>query len=434
MNFRTRQSLYVVVASSLFPVALVGPTDVRAETAMIGPLIGHADAHSAIIWARLPQAGVYHAALTPENDGSPEASVSAEATTATDLTVRWRFSHLQPHTRYRYQVRDDAGRVLAAHQFRTAPADDQPARVCLAFGSCAREDEGSRAVWTRMMAEDVDGVVLGGDTPYIDSTNLAKQRRRYREFAAVPEFQQLLATRPHWGTWDDHDFGANDADGTLPGKENSRQAFMEYRALPSYGDGDGGIYASFRWGPVEVFLLDARWWSWTGPSFADPRQKTLLGDVQWQWLQESLRASTAPFKVLACGAIWDDKRNKEKDDWDTYAHERQALFDFIRRERISGVVLFSGDIHVSRLLKYPAETTVGYPLYQFISSPIHAGVLPELNVPHPHLVHASCTPNVLLKLTVDSRESPALLTAEFLDRDSKQLFDKVELNAEELAP
>src|SRR5690606_27400795 len=106
--------------------------------------------------------------------------------------------------------------VLAANRFRTAPADDQPARVCLAFGSCAREDEGSQAVWRRMEAENVDGVVLCGDTPYIDSTSLAKQRRRYREFAAVPAYQQLLATRPHWGTWDDHDFGANDADGTLP--------------------------------------------------------------------------------------------------------------------------------------------------------------------------------------------------------------------------
>ena len=425
----------VMAALTLLAVMLVGQADVRAETPMIGPLVGHADARSVILWARLPQAGEYRAAVMPESAAArEETSVSAEATAARDLTARWRFSNLQPHTRYRYEVRDDAGNVLAANRFRTAPAEDQPARVSIAFGSCAKEDEGSRAVWARMMAEDVDGVVLGGDTPYIDSTELATQRRRYREFAAVPEYRQLLATRPHWGTWDDHDFGANDADGTLQGKENSRQAFMEYRALASYGDGDEGIYTSFRWGPLEVFLLDARWWSWTGRSFADPKQKTLLGDAQWQWLQAGLRTSTAPFKVLACGVVWDDKQNKEKDDWETYAHERQALFDYIRRERISGVVLFGGDIHVTRLLKYPAEATVGYPLHQFISSPIHARVLPELNVPHPDLIQSSETPNVFLKLTADARKNPARLTAEFLDRNGKQLFKKVELNADELAP
>lgn len=428
LNRAARRFVCVMAALSLASVA-------AAEAPLIGPLVGHVDAHAAILWARLPAAGAYHATATPKDESAGAAvSVSAEATAATDLTARWRFSNLQPDARYRYEVRDDAGALLAADQFRTAPADDQPARVSLAFGSCADEGEGSRAVWNRMMAEDVNGVVLGGDTPYIDKTDLATQRRRYREFAAVPEYQRLLATRPHWGTWDDHDFGRNDADGTLPGKENSRQAFMEYRTLPSYGEGNDGIYTSFRWGPIEVFLIDARWWSWTGPSFADPQQKTLLGEMQWRWLQQALAASTAPFKILATGIIWDDKQNKEKDDWETYAHERQALFDYIRRERIGGVVLFGGDIHVTRVLNYPAEATVGYPLHQFISSPIHGRVLPALNVPHPGLIHAAEAPNTFLKLTADSTRSPARLTAEFIDRDGRRLFDPIELRADELTP
>jgi alkaline phosphatase D len=405
-----------------------------ADEALIGPLVGHADADSAILWARLPKNGAYRATITPEGSARSETSQTAEATPAHDLTAQWRFANLRPQTRYHYKVLNDAGDVLASNSFRTAPAEGAPARVSIAFGSCAREDEGSRAVWKRMLDEGVDGVVLGGDTPYIDTTDLAVQRRRYREFASVPEYQQLLSTRPHWSTWDDHDFGRNDADGTLPGKENSRHAFTEYRALSTYGDGAEGIYSSFRWGPIEVFLLDTRWWSSTGASYADPQQKTLLGEAQWRWLQESLRDSTAPFKLLVCGVIWDDKQNKEKDDWNTYSSERQTLLDFIRGEQIGGVVLLGGDIHVTRMLKYPAESTVGYPLYQFISSPIHAGVLPDLNVPHANLVESSVTPHVFLKLTADTTVTPARLTAEFLTREGDQLFRKVELTEDLLTP
>jgi len=118
----------------------------------------------------------------------------------------------------------------------------------LAFASCAREDEGSSAVWRRIGSLDPQAVVLLGDTPYIDSTELAVQRQRYGEFAAVEEFRQLVRNRSLYGTWDDHDFGRNDTDGNVPGKERSRQAFIEYRAKPSYGDGTTGIYTSFRRG------------------------------------------------------------------------------------------------------------------------------------------------------------------------------------------
>ena len=80
-------------------------------------------------------------------------------------------------------------------------------------------------------------MVLLGDTPYIDTTELDKQRARYAAFASVEPMAQLLRSTPWYGIWDDHDFGANDIDGRLLGKERSRRAFIEYHANPSYGDG-----------------------------------------------------------------------------------------------------------------------------------------------------------------------------------------------------
>ncbi len=317
--------------------------------------------------------------------------------------------------------------------FRTAPAVATPAKVSIAFGSGARDGEGSRAVWERIGQSDVDAIVLLGDTPYIDTTALDVQRQRYREFSSVVEFQKLMRSTPFWGTWDDHDFGANDSDGTLPGKENSRKAFVEYRPNGSFGNGVEGVYTKFRYGPVEVFILDTRWWSWTGPSFSDSTKMGLLGETQWQWLTEALRGSDATFKLIACGMIWDDKENSEKDDWGTYMHERDALFEFIGKERISGVALIGGDIHVSRVLRYKTEEQIGYPLYQFITSPIHSGVIPSLNVLHPDLIRDAVHPHTFMRIVVDTTVEPATLTAEFIDKDGQKLFDDIKVTIEQLS-
>ena len=380
------------------------------------PLVGHTDTTSTVLWARFATAGTYRVTVRPAAGQGREVIATADATDATDLTARWEVRGLVPGSKYLMRI--DGG---DQGSFTTPPANDARARVTLAFGSCADEDEGTRAVWKRIAAEKPDAVILGGDTPYIDSTDLAIQRARHRAFAAVPEYQALLSTTPFWSTWDDHDFGKNDADGTLPGKENSRRAFMEYRPQIAYGDGSGGVYTSFRWGPVEVFVIDARWWSYTGQSFANPRLKTLLGQSQWEWLTTGLEASTAPFKVLTAGCIWESKKNTEKDHWETYVHERDALFAFIKERRIGGVVLFGGDIHVTRLLRYPVEH-VGYPLYEFISSPMHARVIPSLNVPHPYLRQSKVQPHTFMTITVDTTVSPATLTARFLDVHGESLF------------
>ena len=68
-------------------------------------------------------------------------------------------------------------------------------------------------------------------------------RAKHRRFLEVPELACLARTLPVWGTWDDHDFGKNDADGTLPGKAETRRAFVEYRA--HVNDGDGGVFLRF---------------------------------------------------------------------------------------------------------------------------------------------------------------------------------------------
>jgi len=374
----------------------------------VGPMVGHVDADSAHIWLRPAREGVF----TLEVRGAGlERALEAEASPANDRCVTWRVAGLTPGATYEYSVRAGAEPVAGgpACRFTTAPAG--PARVTLTFGSCASSEPSS--VWSAIELAGAEGLVLLGDTPYIDTRDLETAREKHRRFLEVPELARLARGLPVWGTWDGHDFGANDSDGRLDGKEHTRRAFIEHRALAHYGDGGEGIFTSFRRGPIEVFLLDTRWFARTEADAAG--QPTLLGAVQWRWLEAGLRASTAPFKLLACGMIWDDKQNSESDDWGSYPHERERLERLLGEHAITGVVLIGGDIHVSRHLRYPESAArVGYTLDQLIVSPLHERVIPSLDVPHPALLWSAREPRVYLLLEADSRPNDPLLVARWM--------------------
>ena len=430
MKHLNRRIFGATVVSGITASTVEADVNAQYKEKPVGPIVGHVSTSTAKVWYRPTEAGVYELQLR-EAGLKRTTSIEAEALDDNDLCVIWDAEDLKTGTTYGYEILKDGGIIPSqgAQTLTTAPADNAKTKVSLAFGSCAESTP--LELWSQMEEHETDGLVLLGDTPYIDSTDLAFQREKHREFLEIPELARYGRSHPVWGTWDDHDFGRNDSDGNLPGKENSRKAFMEYRALESYGAADTGVYTKFRRGGVEVFLLDTRWFARTEPSPVDPEKPSLLGKRQWHWLLEALKNSTAPFKLIACGMIWDNKRNTESDDWSTYSHEREALFEFIGENDISGVVLIGGDIHCSRWLQYKTEEQVGYAIRQFIVSPIHARVIPTLNIPHPDLIKGAAIPNVWLRLDVDTSGSEPSLHAHWIQMKGRQMWD-VKLTAAEL--
>ncbi len=412
-------TLLLLVLAAQEPTQAAEPVEQPAGLTH-GPFLGHVDSSSARIWARASRVGTY--ALTI---GGVAGVLEARADPEHDLTLEWRATGLAPDREYRYTIRAGAEELLpeAALRFRTSGGDDALHAV-LAFGSCADERRFTRQpVWKRMWDVGAEAIVVLGDTPYIDSTELAVQRRRYREFYALPELAAVWRELPVYATWDDHDLGANDTDGRIEGKAFSRQAFREYHANPSFGADGAGIFTSFRRGPVEVFLLDARWFAGTEPSPIDPAQPTLLGAAQWRWLERELAASTATFKILATGMIWNGAtRPGKRDHWMTYPHEREAVFRFIGEHDISGVVLLGGDIHRSRALRYPTTDLAGYELTELITSPLANMVIEAANAPSPYLLHDVGVPQTFLLVTVDAAREPATFLAQCLDHEGRELF------------
>ena len=99
----------------------------------------------------------------------------------------------------------------------------------------------------------------------------------------------------------------------------------------------------------------------------------MLGAAQLAWLEAGLRASRAPFKLLVSGSGWSMADGPQGDTWAAFRHERDRLFDFIRDQRIEGVVLLSGDSHIGELNCIRWSERGGYDLYDLVSSPLAQG-------------------------------------------------------------
>lgn len=404
---------------------------------VVGPMVGSVSSSSMRLLYR-PSAETQTLRLQVfDADEQLVKVVTEDCDAKQDFVAHFFVSGLQPATTYEYQITriSDSPKVLVKagpeHQFTTATQQRTGDRVVVSFVSCV--DVEPTKIWKEMEKLNVDAVCLMGDTPYIDSSDLDVARKKHRQFLQMPDLARLGQTTPVVGTWDDHDFGKNNGNGLnlREGKPRTRQAFVDYRAHDRYGNGREGVYHKMDLGALEIFFLDPRYFSQTEPSPVDGTQPTCFGWQQWEWLLQGLRESKAKFKVLAMGAIWQDKKNSETDDMFTYWYERDALLDFIKEQQISGVTLLGGDIHVARHLKHPDR--VGYDLHDFIISPGHERTITGLDVYHPSLLWSLVEGRQFLTVTADTRGKKPLLIAEFRQPDGK-VNRRVTLTLDELTP
>ena len=140
--------------------------------------------------------------------------------------------------------------------------------------------------------------------------------------------------------------GANDADGTNPGKEAVRQVYREYTPhyplLPNVA-GNGTIQQSFWIGKVKFILTDCR-------SARDPEEnidtdnKSMLGLEQRSWLLAELDASkSAGLVVWVVSVPWVSDKGGE--GWGKYNSERAIIANTISSLNLRIVVL-AGDAHM----------------------------------------------------------------------------------------
>ena len=265
-----------------------------------------------------------------------------------------------------------------------------PAVTKIAFGSCGWQDE-QQPILTLAAEQKPDAFVFLGDNIYGDTDDMDTLQAKYDRWGAMEEFKKLDSATKILATWDDHDFGRNDAGKWYPYKKESKEIFLTFFKEPAESDRrkHEGIYHTEYISAVDrtiqVILLDVRTFRndllLYDTSAKLPRESyfykpdyiphvstdsTLLGTEQWQWLEAEL-AKPADLRLICSGSQFSIEYNGYE-AWANFPHEQKRMLELIKKTKANGVIFLTGDVHYAEISKL--EESGLYPIYDVTASGI----------------------------------------------------------------
>jgi alkaline phosphatase D len=301
---------------------------------------------------------------------------------------------LKPGRWYWYRFRA-GGAQSPVGRTRTAPASGSPLdRFRFAFASCQQYEHGYFTAYRHMAARELDLVIHLGDYIYELSwgrhhvrrhtgaipTTLPEFRDRYALYKSDPDLRAAHAAFPWLAIWDDHEVADDYANDHSPRNRDAAfflsvrraayQAWFEHMPVPpSMAPTESGmrIHDRYVFGDLlDLMLLDDRQYRDPQSCGTDSRtsrramdcterispSRSLLGEAQEAWLDESLAASRARWTVIAQQTLMAelnrgtaDQPGFNLDRWDGYPAARQRLLDGLVKHRIANPVVIGGDVH-----------------------------------------------------------------------------------------
>ncbi|XP_057832016.2 uncharacterized protein LOC131042706 isoform X3 [Cryptomeria japonica] len=219
----------------------------------------------------------------------------------------------------------------------------------IAFGSCANQSA-PQPIWDAISRFNPHLFIWLGDNIYADEKLAAKiigkertvgpwkntqrflpvsdkeMKFKYDQAKTNPGYAWLRSKTQVIGTWDDHDYGLNDAGKEYPNKAISQKLMLDFldEASNSPRRKQAGVYASYLFGPVGKQIK----------------------------VVSNFSAVVQPLFHV--------------ESWTHFPKERDRLFKLIADSNQTGVIFISGDIHFGEITRY--DCGVGYPLYDITSS------------------------------------------------------------------
>lgn len=221
-------------------------------------------------------------------------------------------------------------------------------RIC--FGSCNLQYK-SQSFWHQILKYRPDHWLFLGDNIYGNTRDIDILRKKYNELKSNRHYRFFRNQVPVEGIWDDHDFGEDGANRTYPLKEESQQAFLDFFDVAKNDPRreQEGIYYTkeLHQGRVKLYFLDCRY-------FRDPkkgRKYTLLGESQWQWLEDEFSRSKAQVNIIVSPIGVLLNRLFVTEDWAEFPEEKDRLLELVAKYNLSGTFFLSGDKHFGAAIK-----------------------------------------------------------------------------------
>lgn len=339
---RTLRNLFALLgAGSVFNVS-------AAKSALaFKPAAFEADKSSVLLWLSAEDsldAVIEHSSSADLANAVRSTTVNLRQTT--DFTQSVLLSGLAAGTEFHYRIVATDGRELfKGGRFRTAP--ETGAKFSVAFtGDMGAEFQPFKLL--EVIANANPHLFLHlGDTVYADrpkkdfSPSVRHYRRKHAEIRKDAPLQRLLTGVSTSAIWDDHEIEDN-CHGGNPNFPEAMQVFREY--WPVRGAIAEVLYRRIHWGGCDFFILDTR--RFRSPQTApDGADKTMLGTTQKAWLLAELKNSSAAFKFIVSSVPF---HAGGEDTWSSYAMERDEIAAFIKKSKITRVVILSADYHMAR--------------------------------------------------------------------------------------
>jgi alkaline phosphatase D len=414
-----------------------------------GPMLGYVEHREALVWLEVSDE-TDAISIKYRKKGQPNTEKEArnyQSFGGEYLTMKVALEGLEMNTEYEYDIylNEIKQPPSVPTTFRTKklwewrePAPD----FSFLLGSCfyindpAYDRPGKPygqdpSILERMGDLPTDFMLWLGDNVYLrepDYSSPSGMAYRYSYNFRLPQMQKLRATRANYAIWDDHDYGPNDSDGRFELKEQSLDLFKAYWGNKTFGEPDNaGVYHKFKWSDCDFFCMDDRYYR-SSNSLSDSisgkpnPNKRFYGVKQLDWLKNSLIASEATFKFIVTGGQMINPK-ADKECFVYYPAEWQELMNFIKDNRINGVIFLTGDRHYSEL--NVLKSADFYPLYDFTCSTVTSGLSKPDN-PNPTRVAGSLlVENNFGKISVSGGKDNRQVRLETYDRSGKSRWQFV---------
>ena len=230
----------------------------------------------------------------------------------------------------------------------------------MGFGSCLTEKR-EQPIWSAIKEENLQEFFFMGDNVYGDNEKTGELDDMKAAYALqrekLPDWLKEIKVN---AIWDDHDYGKNDGGEEYLFKEQAQELFLNFWQAPLDDPRRNreGIYFSevreiFNL-KVNLIGLDTRYHrSALGQkdkpySPVDDESKTMLGKVQWNWLEEELSQNNDLNIIVSSIQVIPTNHGFEK--WGNFPHERSRLLKLIEDSKVPTIIV-SGDRHKAGIYK-----------------------------------------------------------------------------------
>jgi hypothetical protein len=344
---------------------------------------GATDHDSTVIVVTAPRSLRLAVELFADGRPVPTAPVIEEFNPYNQSTkiIHVRYRNLAAAGPYRLVLKTDSGVVADERNFSLLPRTASALRMALV--SCANQHMHNSDTWGALERVRPDLVLFLGDNVYADRaasfdpisyvremtpelmwSNYVEARRRI-------DFYRFKTLIPSVATWDDHDYGYNNADRTFPMRQESQAIFEIMYAqgtLPQSMWKGPGVASAFRVAGQGVLMLDGR----SFRSEPGAKDETHFGSQQEEFILDFAAESTGPL-WLATGCQWWGARSGTE----TVQSQPRAFARLLRGLRATATrcLFASGDVHFSEVMRIESQA-LGYPTYELTSSSMHSRTIP----------------------------------------------------------